>query len=119
MLFAKKNKKKYEITFNVPLLALLFISIVVVAWVVWFLGELSGLFFFKVIGFYLGLFGLLVCFYIMIRCLYLSVKLLNGKCYFCNRKLENKSRKVINFLFTPPWRKRKVGFICLGCKRVK
>jgi high-affinity Fe2+/Pb2+ permease len=110
-------KKRHELTLNVPLLALLLISTVAIAWIVWFLGKLSGLFLFEVIGFCVGLFGLFVCFYVMIKCLYLLVKILNGKCYFCNRKLENKSKKAIKFLLTPPWKKRKVEFICLDCKR--
>jgi len=112
-------KKRHEVTFNVPLLALLLISVVVVTLIVWCLGKLSGLFFFKLIGFCLALFGLFVCFYIMIRCLSLLVKLLNGKCYFCNRKLENRGKKAMKFLFIPYWKKRKIEFICSGCKRTE
>jgi hypothetical protein len=69
----KQKRKKNTKVFNVPLLSLFFVLVVIIAEIIYFLGYLSGFYFFKVISFCIVLFGFFLCLYIVGKCFFLFV----------------------------------------------
>lgn len=106
------KKASYTITLNIPLLSLLFISAALIG--KYFIRSKFS--FLVVIGWILMVTGFFICLFMVFSCFYYLHKIGTGKCYFCNKELENRGRKTIDFMLTPPWKKRKVKFICRKCE---
>ena len=108
-----KNRKKHEMVFNLPLLVLLMILAVSISSLLTLVDSNSLVL--KIVGNMVMFIGFFCCLFIMIGGCYCLYKIMISKCYCCHKKLENRNKKVMVFLLTPPWRKRKVEFICEGC----
>ncbi|RHZ35314.1 hypothetical protein [endosymbiont GvMRE of Glomus versiforme] len=110
-----KNQKQKSIELDIPSLVFKMMLISLVACV------LAGLNlpFLTPIGLLLTLPMLFLSLYIILANLFCLYKIINAKCYRCDQKLESRKRKAIRFLFTPPWKKRKIKLICQFCKKQK
>lgn len=107
------KKGNYKgITFNVPLLSLSFIS----AFSTGSILIRSKLPFLAIIGWILMIIGFFICLFMVFSCFYYFYKIMTSKCCFCNKPLEDRRRKAINFMLTPPWKKRRAKFICQNCQ---
>lgn len=93
-------KKNYEITFNVPLFALLLSLVVLAKLILKLLGSNSSAL--TIINYAITFVGLLLCLFVVISSCYYFFKISVAECRFCGKELENRTEKAMSFLLAPP-----------------
>jgi hypothetical protein len=112
-------KDKREVYWNFPFLALIFLIICFAKLIVSKLENSSESQLLLIVNLVVRLLGFSFSLFITFSLFYYSKKILDARCIVCGGEIKNKKRKVFIFLTTLPWKKRKVGFICLDCKRTR